>query len=608
MSRRTVGIVLGMLFFIFLGSVNAEAQAVKQLRAKKDAETGLWGYENRGEQEYWWKRAHSQGKNENLMTGGYDTEWVISPQYDKVAKEFSENLAGVELNGKVGFVDKYNRFVICPQFEPVKRLDGFRFGLAAVKQGGKFGFINKKGEFVIPPMFDYAENFDNNMLATVKLDGKFGAVDFKGDTVVPCRYLAEEAMKYLPFKNKEYKETAEKVKVMYDEGVYEDLLKPVRSVAELINGRIKDSLWATIPDGKALVAKSSEGKTGIKSSENDSLWILKAEYDSIIPVHEGLFELVQGDFYGIADSYGRIVIPCHFSGISYQPTEQIFIVKRIYGITDPIVEVGLFGRSGAMILPPAFDSIAPFDDGKSVACLKGECGEIDVHGQVSDDYINRLIDAGNNGKGNYSFYKNLIAVRPDCARSHNNLGALLLENQDFKDGIQELKLAYKLDPDDELIAANYKQAKSERKQRRYQRVIKGLEVAGAVVGVASATYAAVSGETAVNTASSGFVSDETFSSETSSSGASSNYQMQYDKWERKAEGHYNSLTVTGGTITNKRGEKEGRTLQGMSESNYTAMEKSYREAQREMKNIRLKAKREGITIRQSVWETRPVKY
>ena len=147
--------------FLFAGYGFAQ-QAVKLLKAKRDNLTKLWGYENKGEQEYWWKEAHSQGRGEEMMNFGMDTEWVISSQYTHVAKEFSEGLAGVELYGNVGFIDKLNRFVIEPQFEPVDKLKGFSHGLAVVKQGGKYGFINKKGEFVIPPTFDYAVNFGDS--------------------------------------------------------------------------------------------------------------------------------------------------------------------------------------------------------------------------------------------------------------------------------------------------------------------------------------------------------------------------------------------------------------------------------------------------------------
>ena len=47
-------------------------------------------------------------------------------------------------NGKWGFVNERQQWVIEPRFEEVK---AFQTGRAAVKQNGKWGFINKRGEW-----------------------------------------------------------------------------------------------------------------------------------------------------------------------------------------------------------------------------------------------------------------------------------------------------------------------------------------------------------------------------------------------------------------------------------------------------------------------------
>ena len=47
---------------LLLCNYDIDAQVLKDLKAKKESETQLWGYENTGEQEYWWQEAHSLGK------------------------------------------------------------------------------------------------------------------------------------------------------------------------------------------------------------------------------------------------------------------------------------------------------------------------------------------------------------------------------------------------------------------------------------------------------------------------------------------------------------------------------------------------------------------
>lgn len=91
-------------------------------------------------------------------------------------------------------------------------------------------------------------------------------------------------------------------------------------------------------------------------------------------------------------------------------------------------------------------------------------------------------------------------------------------------------------------------------------------------------------------------------------GGGGKYESQYRNWERRAQQCYQSLTNTGYSTTSKSGRKHGGTGQGMSSGNYVQMKRSLREAQREMRSIRMKAAREGVTIAQSQWENASVGY
>lgn len=91
-------------------------------------------------------------------------------------------------------------------------------------------------------------------------------------------------------------------------------------------------------------------------------------------------------------------------------------------------------------------------------------------------------------------------------------------------------------------------------------------------------------------------------------GGGGSYQEQYDRWARLAERHYNSLTNVGTRV--KQGGKDvgGTTGQSLNTGNYTSQKSSLREAQREMKSIRQKARRAGVTIKKSEYEDVVVKY
>jgi len=92
------------------------------------------------------------------------------------------------------------------------------------------------------------------------------------------------------------------------------------------------------------------------------------------------------------------------------------------------------------------------------------------------------------------------------------------------------------------------------------------------------------------------------------SSSSKNYRADYEKWESRAEKHYNSITNIGSSYTSESGDKSGSAGRGMSAGKYGSMKKSFREAKRQMRSIRRRAAKDGVTIEQSKWETATISY
>ncbi|WP_020532710.1 WG repeat-containing protein [Flexithrix dorotheae] len=107
----------------------------------------------------------------------------ISNRYENV-QNFSENLAGFQLNGRWGYIDKRESFVIQPKFEEVYP---FKKGFAKIKQEGKFGIINKQEKKVIAPEWDNIQRsaFGNFI---IKKDGKYGMISSKDFSILYPRY------------------------------------------------------------------------------------------------------------------------------------------------------------------------------------------------------------------------------------------------------------------------------------------------------------------------------------------------------------------------------------------------------------------------------------
>lgn len=100
----------------------------------------------------------------------------------KAYKNFSEDMAAVEINGRFGFINKDGELQVEPNFVTVGY---FKNGLAwARSKENKLGFINNKGEWVIEPKYFAAKNFDTKSgIAMVKDKTEWIYIDIKGNPI-----------------------------------------------------------------------------------------------------------------------------------------------------------------------------------------------------------------------------------------------------------------------------------------------------------------------------------------------------------------------------------------------------------------------------------------
>lgn len=76
-------------------------------------------------------------------------------------KGFSEGLAKITVNGKVGFINTTGDIVIKPK---LKDAGYFSENLAPFEsKNGKWGYINNNGEIAIKPQFDWAISFHEGL-------------------------------------------------------------------------------------------------------------------------------------------------------------------------------------------------------------------------------------------------------------------------------------------------------------------------------------------------------------------------------------------------------------------------------------------------------------
>ena len=161
-------------------------------------------YEDAYGRDYW-----DRYVSDNVVLHSFsDNKWRV---YNKSTEEYTTNkinwlsgpsendlLAVYALQDKRGYINvNTGRIVIDAEDNDYRKAWVFSEGLAAVMKDGKIGFINDKNEVVIPLQFDYTDKcrmydfgyvFHNGYCAMTDADGNLGLIDKNGNWVVEPGY------------------------------------------------------------------------------------------------------------------------------------------------------------------------------------------------------------------------------------------------------------------------------------------------------------------------------------------------------------------------------------------------------------------------------------
>ena len=161
-------------------------------------------YEDEYGRDYWDRKL-----SDNITLHSFsDNKWRV---YDKQTGEYTtdkinwlsevpenDSLAVYALPNKRGYINvNTGRIIIDAETNDYRRAWVFSEGLAAVMKDGKIGFINANNEVVIPFQFDYTDKcrmwefgyvFHNGYCAMPNADGDLGLIDKSGNWVVEPAY------------------------------------------------------------------------------------------------------------------------------------------------------------------------------------------------------------------------------------------------------------------------------------------------------------------------------------------------------------------------------------------------------------------------------------
>ncbi len=345
------------LLLIFVFSINLSAQDSDQkeeiLNARRNEKEKI---KNR---KLCAKLNSQQGFSDNRCFETYPTDIMTW------GKGFSEGLAKITVNGKVGFINTKGEIVVKPT---LKDASYFSENLAPFENNnGKWGYVNGKGKIVIKPQFDWAISFHEG-LGLVQIGKLWGYINRNGKVVIDPKFEEassfEEGFAVVGYCDKDYVWTTHQ----RPNGKWQ------RNFIDK-TGKFKfatpyDGISRNFDGGIAIVSRNlgySEKFKGVISetytinTEGNELWKLKSWYinwfsNDVIVVAVGKDEK-GNDTYSFVDRNGERMTDKKFSYLSGFSEE--LSAARVTWEGD----FGFINKKGEFIIEPKFNWAKSFSEG-----------------------------------------------------------------------------------------------------------------------------------------------------------------------------------------------------------------------------------------------------
>lgn len=370
------------------------------------------------------------------------------------------------------------------------------------------------------------------------------------------------------------------------------------------------------------------------------------------PAEKSFYSITAGDryfisqdkngHYGLLDRYGREALPCEYDSIT------VFRAMEKGGdllLLQKDGKKGIAWTDGSLMLPCWYDNIEQIpgyhvfmaDDGNSYRAYKYTGVPRHVYsydayhydaatGKVTVDYGNGLISRPMDKLGYDDMSRQIWLLGYNSKEPDKKLYYYLKAYEAADDPNSDMTLLIL-----RLIGSFYKEAGDNESARKYLGIAASHGDEGAknmlgsidfeekygklempsLLDIASGLLNTISSIRSGNVTSGGTATSAggAVASENVASGRdASYYQSMYNRWDNRAKELYEDLTSRGSRRT-----KNGTAVSGSSGgywngAAYRGMKQNLREAQRNMKRIRMEAKAAGHTISKSNYETVQVSY
>jgi len=284
-----------------------------------------------------------------------------------------EGFAAFMIRGAWGFMDRFGKVVIEPQFHEAK---DFSEGLAAVNEGGLWGFVDVNGKRVTPIMFGHVGAYSGGLAAArEREDGNWGYIDRDGEWAIAPAY--DHAG---PFQG----DTA-----MVSVGNSSMLIDRHGQVLK----RFEDDLdISEVPNAWGLYRAERKGERFVWRRDGSLVPLpgqaapfLREVGDGPVPTEETR-QKGEAPRWGAMDPQGRWIVPARFA--SLEPFHDGLAVAGEFpraldaGGTsaDARSFFGLIDQQGTFVLPPRYERITRMAWG-GYAAVHADNGGIDIVGK-----------------------------------------------------------------------------------------------------------------------------------------------------------------------------------------------------------------------------------
>lgn len=265
---------------------------------------------------------------------------VISPKYDG-AYSFSEGLAAVQSNGKWGYIDKTGAVVIPFTYAYTY---AFQEGLAVYGQGNYYGYLNKEGKAITNAVYSEASSFQNG-IACVKKDGKYGFIDKEGNALTEFVYGGKS-------------EASEELIPVF----YADSSKTINTGYLGLDGKqVLDFLWYDAkPFSEGLAAACNEYTKPYGFIDKTGTFVIAPAWDSVESFQNGIALVTKDRVHTYIDKTGKQITPKTYQK-AYSFTDSGLARIAVSSATG--WNFGFIDKNGNEVIAPIYAVAMDFDYG-----------------------------------------------------------------------------------------------------------------------------------------------------------------------------------------------------------------------------------------------------